>query len=473
MSKLFFTLLFISFCVSQSFAQNKRQDSLQAVIEKIKDPISRFAFLNKLGQTIFDKGVGNVDSLACIQMNAIAHELNNDSLLAISYNWIGDYFLSQKGDITTALEYLYKAIPFAEKVKHKRQISSIYLDIAVPFLSMNNTTEAIKYIRKAGENMPDSSSEMYDFMARQYQSTMANYFLLTNQPDSALVFVQDLIETNLRKKSIVYDAIANVLAGQVYDQKGDMQLASIYYAKANTLVDEGTYHDSKLFVKKKLIPFLLRNKQAEEARAQAYELNALGKQINNNEMQLISAGFLKQIFFEKQMIDSAFHHSRIHSHLKEVILNQENINKIQALSFKEQLRTMDDIALEKVLALQRKQNLQYALMGICIVLLTAAFLLLSRRFMTNVKMIEFLGVGLLLTAFEFLNLLLHPFLERITHHSPALILLGLVFIAAMLVPAHHKLEKWAITKLVEKNKQVRLALAKKTVAELADEAKAD
>ena len=76
-------------------------------------------------------------------------------------------------------------------------------------------------------------------------------------------------------------------------------------------------------------------------------------------------------------------------------------------------------------------------------------------------MIEFFGVVALLIVFEFLNLLLHPFLERITHHSPVLMLLALVCIAALLVLLHHKVEKWATSKLVEKNKQIRLAAAKK------------
>ena len=81
-------------------------------------------------------------------------------------------------------------------------------------------------------------------------------------------------------------------------------------------------------------------------------------------------------------------------------------------------------------------------------------------------MIEFLGVVALLIVFEFLNLLLHPFLERVTHHSPVLMLLALVCIAALLVPLHHKIEHWATAKLVEKNKKIRLALAKKTIEQL-------
>jgi hypothetical protein len=81
-------------------------------------------------------------------------------------------------------------------------------------------------------------------------------------------------------------------------------------------------------------------------------------------------------------------------------------------------------------------------------------------------LIEFFGVVALLIVFEFLNLLLHPFLERVTHHSPILMLLALVCIAALLVPLHHRVEKWATAKLVEKNKKIRLAAAKKTIEQL-------
>lgn len=48
-------------------------------------------------------------------------------------------------------------------------------------------------------------------------------------------------------------------------------------------------------------------------------------------------------------------------------------------------------------------------------------------------------------------------------------LLALVCIAALLVPLHHKAEHWATAKLVEKNKQIRLEKAKKTIEELESE----
>jgi hypothetical protein len=61
---------------------------------------------------------------------------------------------------------------------------------------------------------------------------------------------------------------------------------------------------------------------------------------------------------------------------------------------------------------------------------------------------------------------LHPFLEKITHHSPILMLLALVCIAGLLIPLHHKLQKWATEKLIEKNVRIRLASAKKTIRKL-------
>ena len=151
------------------------------------------------------------------------------------------------------------------------------------------------------------------------------------------------------------------------------------------------------------------------------------------------------------------------------LYNAKNVQQAQSLTFENDLH-QQELAAERLRAEeQRKENIQYALIAFGIVTLIILYLLLSRSFITNTKMIEFLGVIALLIVFEFLNLLLHPFLERITHHSPLWMLLGLVCIAALLVPLHHRLQKWATHKLVEKNKKLRLAAAKKTIRLLSDE----
>jgi uncharacterized integral membrane protein len=57
---------------------------------------------------------------------------------------------------------------------------------------------------------------------------------------------------------------------------------------------------------------------------------------------------------------------------------------------------------------QRKQNIEYALIAIGIIILLTLYLLLSRSFITNTKLIEFFGVITFPIVFGFLNLFLHP-----------------------------------------------------------------
>jgi hypothetical protein len=55
----------------------------------------------------------------------------------------------------------------------------------------------------------------------------------------------------------------------------------------------------------------------------------------------------------------------------------------------------------------------------------------------------------LLLVFEFITLLIHPWIERLTNRTPVLELLILVVLAAILVPLHHNLATWAKRKLVK------------------------
>jgi hypothetical protein len=214
------------------------------------------------------------------------------------------------------------------------------------------------------------------------------------------------------------------------------------------------------------IPALLNKGNIPEAMVQAKQLIILGESNNNNNVKLAAAGFMRQIFDSLNNKDSAYYYSRMEASINAQIFSQSNINKIQSLAFNEQIRLIEEEAKKTEEEQRRKQNIQYALIALGIITFIFLFLMLSRRHITNTKLIQFLGVVALLLVFEFLNLLLHPYLENITHHSPVLMLLALVCIAALLVPLHHRLEHWTTHKLIEKNKAIRLANAKKTIEEL-------
>jgi hypothetical protein len=175
--------------------------------------------------------------------------------------------------------------------------------------------------------------------------------------------------------------------------------------------------------------------------------------------------------YRNNNIDSAFKYSEMYRMANDSLFSAKTIQQTQLMTFEDELRQRE-LTTERLKAEeQRKQNIQYVLIALGIVTFSILFLLLSRSFITNAKLIEFLGVLALLIVFEFVNLLLHPFLERVTNHTPVFMLSALVCIAALLIPLHHRVEKWSTAKLVEKNKKIRLADAKKTIAKL--EGKAD
>jgi hypothetical protein len=190
--------------------------------------------------------------------------------------------------------------------------------------------------------------------------------------------------------------------------------------------------------------------------------------VNNTAFFYLSSKPAKLLadIYEKTNCDSTLKYATVLKTASDSLTSSKTNQQILLMTFEEDLR-QQELAAEKVKEeQQRKQNIQYALLALGIITFVISFLLLSRKHITNTKLIQFLGVVALLLVFEFLNLLLHPFLERITHHSPVLMLLALVCIAALLVPLHHNLEKWATHKLVEKNKAIRLAAAKRTIEEL-------
>ncbi len=447
-------------------AQNSGTDGFKNLLAATSDPLVRFDLLNKQYENLLVTGNGNVDSAASLEMLGIAQELDNDSLLAISYNILGSYFCVNKGEYSIGLEYLFKAIPLAGKFNDARRVSSLFFDIGAIYGQLNNPKEAIMYNRKGAANLPARNNAMYDFMIRQYQDNMANSFLQLKQPDSALHYAQALNETNMRLKSRQYDAIALRNFAAVYEQLGDKELAQIYYHKAVALADSLLSYNNKLATKKTYANFLLNNNKIGEARIQARDLLRMGDEVSNNEMKEAAAGLLRRVYDQLNQIDSAYFYSRMESTIHASIFSQDNLNKIEALNFNEKLRSMEEADRIADLEERRWMNMQYVLIAFGIICFIMLFLLLSRSFITNHKIIEFLGVIALLIVFEFLNMLLHPVVEKATDHSPWLMLLVLVCIAALLVPLHHRLEKWATARLVEKNKLIRLAAARKTIEQL-------
>ena len=165
---------------------------------------------------------------------------------------------------------------------------------------------------------------------------------------------------------------------------------------------------------------------------------------------LPASNLLAQAFEKRKQYDSAFYYQKISIAAKDSLSNNEKIQQAETFNYNEQLRQQEIASQKQKADEERKVNLQFAAIGIALITALLLFLALSRKIITSPKTIEIIGVIALLFVFEFINLWIHPFIGNLTHHSPLLMLLIMVCIAALLVPAHHRLEKWITHKLVEK-----------------------
>ncbi len=105
--------------------------------------VEKFNLINQILENEVNTGA-NIDTSLCIRMVLLAQNQTDDSLLAIGYNMVGS-FNGRKGDYSTALEYLFRALPLAEKSKDYRRISSVYFDISLTYIIMGKSKEARYY----------------------------------------------------------------------------------------------------------------------------------------------------------------------------------------------------------------------------------------------------------------------------------------------------------------------------------------
>jgi hypothetical protein len=256
-------------------------------------------------------------------------------------------------------------------------------------------------------------------------SVMGNVYLKLNQPDIAYAFYKKGIKGALQTKKLE-DLMSAYIPMARYFEKMNQTDSALYYWKKPFEFGPREAFTSKLAASKKIYEY----------------------------------------YFTKGNNDSAAKYMNFYIIANDSINSTNKIVQLQAAKFEDELRQQE---LEKAKLedkAERNHNIQLAITAIAIITFIILFLLLSRSILVSHKLVESLSIVALLLVFEFLNLLIHPWLEKITHHSPILMLLGLVLLAALLLPLHHKLEHWTTKKLVEKNKAIRLAQAKKTIEEL-------
>lgn len=469
MTKIKFCFIFLFlFCVALTNAQQTSIDSLKQQLTAEKTDSIKLQILWKISNLY--RYVSN-DSMVFYAQQAVLLSMKSRNSLPEGSEAQALYFLAGSlwwaGNYPDAKETYLKALQIAEPLADTMFIGYIYNGIASVERNAGNYREAIKYYTKAEnltKHIPDNDVLLSALIDKGKSYEQLGIL------DSAYTYVQECLAMYFRKfqgKNVFGGGLQSEM-GIIYSKMGKEQLAVEFFRQSIQLSSE--LNEYRLLARSycEYAEHFDRFNHLDSAIYYATKGLIIDRQFNLLVQQLSASTLLTKLYKQENKIDSAFKYQQLMIETRESVLSNEKINRLQTLEFNEQLR-QQELASEKAKSEEeRKQNIQYALIAIGLVTLIILFLFLSRSIITNTKLISFFGVIALLLVFEFLNLLLHPFLERITHHSPILMLLALVCIAALLVPLHHKLEKWTTIKLVEKNKATRLAIAKKTIEKLED-----
>ena len=464
MKKIIISLLII-FCKASGNAQMNERDSLKRVLQTTKADTTRVMALANLSYLHYESNPDTAMTLALqsVELSRRIHFLKGE---AFSLNAVGNVY-SILGNYAKSMDNYLQALRINEKINNVEKVARNLHNIGGLYSVQNDFRQSLNYHLRAktlNEQVPDQS-HIQEGISITF-TAIADDYLNLKVYDSARLYAQKAYDLayKINYPRMMGSALRSL--GNIHWETGENMLALEYYrlaiphlkkAESFTLLNRTSMGMAKVFDKIGSIDsaFFYARLANRVAEAKGFKRSVLE-----------TSNMLSRLFQRKHNIDSAFHYLAIARAANDSLFSQQRTMQFQSLAFDEKLRQQDLLNEERKISEERTQNLQYAAIAVALISFLIFFFALSRSVIVNEKFIEFFSVLGLLAVFEFINLFIHPYLANLTHVSPVLMLLILICIGALLVPLHHKLEKWMTNVMVEKNKKIRLAAAYKTIEKI-------
>ena len=389
----------------------------------------------------------------------LANELKQDTILAHA-NVVVGYTFRQGNDQGQSLEYDYKGLKYAQRGGVPDQIGWAEKEIGILFKQLGQYREAITWLKK-GEAKITRIGEV-----NRVACHMSETYSGLGMRDSALFYAQ---RSNVIPSAVIDPygyARSQLTIGKAYAAKGEREMAELFFKKTIAVCDS---FDIGLVLPAALVGLgreRLKMKDASGAIALGTLALDVAKRTANLPASLEATDLLEKAYHAANKPDSAYLSLKEHSVLQDSLVNAEALSKVENMRFSEQLKEKEEAVIQAEEATARSRNIQFGIIALIVITLGIFLLIFSRTSVVGAKAIKNLSLIALLLFFEFINLLVHPFLGELTHHSPILMLLCMAAIAGLLIPLHHRMEKLITNMLVSKNNRVRLEAARKTIEEL-------
>ena len=459
--RILLTIAVALICLSDLNAQTRliyNIDSLKRVLSTDLADTNRVWALNNLARNI-----RNTDSIPILTEQAIAlsRKVGFVKGEAEAYNSLALWF-NQNGNYPKALENYLRSIKLSESINYKAGLIRSFNSISTVYLYLQDYSTSIHYARNARNLCIELNDQVIHAVS---SSWLSKAFLELHRRDSALKYAQESYEVASRTKAFFPLYLATARLGEIHATEGNAQLALEYLRLSLSFSKK----DGRFFriagAHLDLAEVFKTYGVTDSCRWHAQQAFSMS-QSENLPAPLMGASLLLSKLYEGKNDKESLRYHKIALAAKDSLFSQDKNMQVELLKLNETLRQQEIEATRQQLETERKTNLQYAGIALSLVLFIILFLLFSHSVIANEALIKFLGVLALLIVFEFINLLLHPLIGNLTHHSPLLMLAAMVCVAALIIPVHHRLEKFVTHKLIEKNKKIRLESAKKVIAVL-------
>lgn len=438
-------VLFFLLCSCSLQAQQSEADSLFTALRKAKTDTAKVDILYNLSHLYQNY---KPDSALVFAQEAYFLSLRHDYLKGESWslNQMAVAF-SNLGNAPKALEYYLEQLKIEEKIGKAANIAIVYMDIALLYTGSKDFNKAIYYGRKADSIVTANTLDVY---APYTLLNLGDAYEKADQLDSALYFTNLCYEKSLaaQNRMLVGTALNNL--GNIYLKKGDLRGAMVNYRTGIPFLEETK--DNRTYTETLIGLARIYDQQKQRDSAVHYARMSFNLALQNQfpERMMLASSFLKDLYKATGKTDSAFVYQETMLLLKDSLESQKKIQEFQNLTLQEQLRQQEIAQLKLKEKKDRKIQLQLLLIGLMIPAFFLASVVLSRR-KVNKRIIELSGIISILLFFEYITLLLHPFVKEITHHNPLLEIVIFVGIAAIITPAHHRFQHWLIQKLTRLN----------------------
>ena len=439
-------------------AQFSEVDSLKLLLASTKEDTTRVMVLSRLSfyDQSFERGL-----LVAEEGLDLAKKIGFKRGEAQCLHQIGNQFQSVS-IFNLSLYYYVEALKIWDNINDQNGASRSLSGIGTVYKALQDYPLSLDYFSRAIRTYEKNKD---DYLMALGYSNIGNVYLATNRFDTALYYFQRSYEhfNSAPEKYQLISALNGL--GHVQRNMGNSELAISFYRLgiANGLAynDSSHINDSYLGIAK---VYQIEGK-TDSVITYAMKSLALSRAAKQQDMVIEASRFLSDLY-ENKDAKKALYYLRVSMDAKDSVFGSQRILKIQELTYteKERQRKIAENKLKE--ARSRKHNLQYIGIAIGIITFIILFFALSRSIVVGTRFVEFLTILGLLAVFEFINLFVHPYLATMTNDSLVLMLLILIAIGALLVPLHHRLEKWITRIMVEKNKKIRLAAANKTIEKL-------